>query len=135
MAPARLYVLNVAGAAVFAALWLHGVARIPFEADSTGMCWGIAAVFTGALMERLAGVSWYGTWLGRQLTTLGFVGTVVGLVIALAGVDPSRAGDLSAVKAMAASLVAGMGTAFHTTLVGALGALWLAFCDRVADGR
>ena len=60
-----------------------------------------------------------------SLVMLGLVGTVVGFIIALSGVDPARAGDISAIGPMVSTLIEGMSTALYTTLVGAVLNLWL----------
>jgi hypothetical protein len=63
--------------------------------------------------------------LASSLVTLGLIGTVVGFVIALSGVDPAAAGQVDAVAAMVAELIDGMAVALTTTLVGAVLNLWL----------
>ncbi len=60
-----------------------------------------------------------------SLVMLGLIGTVLGFIIALSGVDPERAGDISAIGPMVSTLIEGMSTALYTTLVGAVLNLWL----------
>ena len=56
----------------------------------------------------------------------GLIGTVVGFIIALSGVDAGKAGDVSAVFPMISTLIAGMSVALYTTLVGSIaGGVWL----------
>ncbi len=64
--------------------------------------------------------------LGSACVVLGLIGTVVGFIIALSGVDPSAAGDVTAVGRMVASLIEGMAIALYTTLVGAVVSMWVA---------
>ncbi len=71
--------------------------------------------------------------LAGSLVFLGLIGTVAGFMIALAGVDPSRAGDAAAVAPMVATLIDGMGLALATTLVGAVTNLWLMTCWRMLE--
>lgn len=59
------------------------------------------------------------------LVMLGLIGTVIGFIIALSGVDPSSAADASAIGPMVANLVDGMAVALNTTLVGAVLNIWL----------
>jgi MotA/TolQ/ExbB proton channel family len=61
----------------------------------------------------------------NSLVLLGLIGTVVGFIIALSGVDPDKAGDFSAVAPMVSTLIEGMSTALYTTLVGAVLNVWL----------
>jgi hypothetical protein len=81
------------------------------------------------LASRIAGVR----QMAASLVFLGLIGTVVGFMIALSGVDPSRAGDVAAVTPMVATLIDGMGLALATTLVGAVLNLWLMANYRILE--
>lgn len=59
------------------------------------------------------------------LVLLGLVGTVLGIIIALGGVDPATVGDISKIGPMVATLVKGMSTALYTTLVGSVLSIWI----------
>lgn len=61
----------------------------------------------------------------NALVLLGLIGTVVGFIIALSGVDPDKAGDFKSVAPMVSTLIEGMSTALYTTLVGAVFNVWL----------
>jgi biopolymer transport protein ExbB/TolQ len=61
----------------------------------------------------------------NSLVILGLIGTVIGFIIALSGVDPQNASDINAVTPMVSTLVEGMSTALYTTLVGAVLNIWL----------
>lgn len=63
--------------------------------------------------------------IANMLVFLGLIGTVVGFIIALSGVDPKTAGDASNIANMVATLIAGMSVALYTTLLGAVLNLWL----------
>jgi len=60
-----------------------------------------------------------------SLVFLGLVGTVIGFIVALSGVDPQASAQLDEVATMVATLVAGMSIALYTTLVGAVLHVWL----------
>ena len=60
-----------------------------------------------------------------SLVMLGLIGTVIGFIIALSGVDPNVTADASAIGPMVANLVDGMAVALNTTLVGAVLNVWL----------
>ncbi|NCF27940.1 MAG: hypothetical protein GWP69_11210 [Gammaproteobacteria bacterium] len=60
-----------------------------------------------------------------SLVFLGLVGTVIGFIVALSGVDPQASAQLDEVAAMVGTLVAGMSIALYTTLVGAVLHVWL----------
>lgn len=61
----------------------------------------------------------------NSLVLLGLIGTVVGFIIALSGVNPQTAGSVDAITPMVAELIHGMSVALYTTLVGAVLHLWL----------
>lgn len=64
-------------------------------------------------------------WLANSLVMMGLIGTVVGFIIALSGVDPMFASDITLIGKMVATLITGLGTAMYTTLVGSVLNLWL----------
>lgn len=63
--------------------------------------------------------------IANSLVLLGLVGTVVGFIIALSGVEPQSAGNVDSIAPMVAELIHGMSVALYTTLVGAVLHLWL----------
>jgi len=64
-------------------------------------------------------------YLAGILVILGLVGTVIGFIIALSGVDPKVTSDISAIGPMVSLLIQGMYVALYTTLVGAILNIWL----------
>lgn len=71
--------------------------------------------------------------IAGNLVLLGLIGTVLGFIMALDGVDPARAGDVAEVGRMVAALVDGMGVALHTTLIGAVLNIWLMLDYRMLE--
>lgn len=69
----------------------------------------------------------YIRYIANSLVLLGLIGTVVGFIIAMQGVTPETAGNISAIGKTISALTHGMGIALYTTLVGAIGNLWLTF--------
>ena len=63
--------------------------------------------------------------LANGLIFLGLIGTVIGFIVALSGVDPAKANQVEHVTTMVATLVNGMSIALYTTLVGAVFYIWL----------
>lgn len=63
--------------------------------------------------------------IASSLVILGLIGTVIGFIIALSGVNPSQAANIEAVPLMVSTLVSGMSTALYTTLVGSVLNIWL----------
>lgn len=98
------------------------------SADSRAL---LASALKLKLTARLATVR----HIASSLVLIGLVGTVLGFIVVLSGVDPSKAADVSAVGPMVSTLVEGMGIALYTTLVGALLNIWLtANCHILSGG-
>lgn len=64
-------------------------------------------------------------YIADSLVLLGLIGTVIGFIIALSGVDSNTVGDTSAIVPMVGQLVKGMSVALWTTLVGSILHVWL----------
>ena len=73
------------------------------------------------LVARIAPVK----HIANSLVLLGLIGTVIGFIVALSGVQPDAAADVGAIGPMISTLIGGMAIALHTTLVGSLLHLWL----------
>ena len=63
--------------------------------------------------------------VANSLVLLGLIGTVIGFIIALSGVDPDSAKNADNVATMVSTLINGMSVALYTTLVGAVLHIWL----------
>ncbi len=83
------------------------------------------ANLAGALRLRLAHRITIVRHIANSLVLLGLIGTVLGFIIALSGVDPEHVSDIRAITPMVSSLISGMSTALYTTLVGAILNVWL----------
>lgn len=69
--------------------------------------------------------------IANNLIILGLIGTVIGFIIALGGVDAERVADVASVAPMVSTLIQGMSVALYTTLVGAVLHVWLMMCYQV----
>jgi hypothetical protein len=69
-----------------------------------------------------------------SLVLLGLIGTVVGFIIALSGVDPESASDVKSIAPMVSTLIGGLSTALYTTLVGSVLNVWLMINYRLLAG-
>ena len=72
--------------------------------------------------------------LANSLVILGLIGTVVGFIMALSGVNAETAGDVDAIGPMVSTLISGMSVALYTTLVGAVLNVWLMSNYRLLEG-
>ncbi len=110
---ARFLILNITGAAILIAGWLHGFVREVAEMDSTGVTYLIAVVLLVGLWRAFRG-DWRGVdFAAILLPVLGILGTVFGVIMVLA------AGEGFADK------LPGIGMALSTTAVGLTGFAWL----------
>jgi hypothetical protein len=69
--------------------------------------------------------------IANALVLLGLIGTVIGFIIALSGVDPDTAKNADSVATMVATLINGMSVALYTTLVGGVLHIWLIINYRI----
>jgi hypothetical protein len=90
----------------------------------------LASTLRLKLVARIAPVK----HIANSLVLLGLIGTVVGFIVALSGVEPDAAADVGAIGPMISTLIGGMAIALHTTLVGSLLHLWLMVNVRLLEG-
>jgi MotA/TolQ/ExbB proton channel family len=83
------------------------------------------AALAGALRLKLAHRIAPVRHMAGTLVLLGLIGTIVGFVIALSGVDQEAVTDASAIGPMVATLLHGMAMALFKTLVGSVLNVWL----------
>ena len=89
------------------------------------------SVHTGALRLKLSNRIANVRHVADSLVFLGLIGTVIGFIMALSGVDPAAATDVDNVASMVSTLVSGMAVALYTTLVGAVLYVWLTINYRI----
>ena len=70
-------------------------------------------------------------FIANILVILGLIGTVIGFIIALSGVDGSISSNPEEVGKMVTSLVKGMSVALYTTLAGSILSVWLNICYQI----
>jgi hypothetical protein len=114
----RFWIFVVSSAALFIAGWFQGTVAFVFENDFTGLTWVVLAIVFAGLFFLWKDWRFPYDFVVNELPTIGLTGTVVGVFIVLSG-GPS-----------ADELLYGLGTALGTTLVAALGRLWLLVLDR-----
>lgn len=102
-----------------------------YLAEVSGRGAGSRAITASALKVKLADRIVAVRHVANSLVLLGLIGTVLGFIIALSGVDPERAGDVRSVAPMVSELIRGMSVALYTTLVGSVLNLWLMVNFRV----
>jgi hypothetical protein len=89
---------------------------------------------TGLLRLRLAQAPSAVRHIAGILVFMGLVGTVIGFIVALSGVDPQKVPAVDNVAPMVARLINGMSIALYTTLIGSVLHLWLMITQRILAG-
>ncbi|MGI9475907.1 MAG: MotA/TolQ/ExbB proton channel family protein [Hyphomicrobiaceae bacterium] len=64
-------------------------------------------------------------YIANSLVFLGLIGTVIGFIIGLSGIDASATTDVNKIAPMITELINGMSIALYTTLLGAVLNIWL----------
>jgi NADH:ubiquinone oxidoreductase subunit 2 (subunit N) len=122
---ARFVVLNLIGLALVAAAWAAEVLAKPYQADSSGMCWLITALFVWGLV-CCARRDWQSVrWVGNVLVYLGMVGTVLGLIMTVGDISADKAQSFESFRLVVTAIYVGAGTALYTNLLACIGYLWL----------
>ena len=124
-----LVLYHMVGLSFLFPLWKSGWIEKIWEGDSTKL-----SVIIGTFLLFGMGLSLFKKWrhvgmLREMLLFLGLIGTVLGVIVAFSGVEPGKLDDIDYVKEMGTVLLSGMGTALYTTLVGAIGFVWLTVCQ------
>jgi hypothetical protein len=136
-----LYGLALCGAQI----WRHSVelndikAGTPAPASRAGQYLGRAAgaspesrlLQSGTLRLKLTNRIVVVRHIANALVFLGLIGTVIGFIIALSGIDPESAAKAENVAEMIATLIGGMSVALYTTLIGAVLYIWLIVAYRI----
>lgn len=142
--PTRLTLVIVAVFAVGMLLAVHRLWRIDHELDCIrsfnppadawarryrdevrGRSSGSRSIAASTLRIRVTDYIAVIRHVAGSLVLLGLIGTVVGFIVALSGVDPDKAADVNSMTSMVATLIQGMSVALYTTLAGAVANLWL----------
>ncbi len=155
----RFLIINIAACALLTAAWLKGWLGMVVVADRSYMTLVIAAALLIGLYlcaTRMIGLRRFVSGLkhpalseprrtvllmrigmvrhiANNLVLLGLIGTVLGFVIAFAGIEPGMIGDTEMAAGMISQVVDGMGVALYTTLVGAIAHIWLYGCYKILE--
>ena len=84
-----------------------------------------------SLRIKLGSKIGYIKFMANTLVILGLIGTVIGFIIALSGVDGSVSSNPEEVSKMVSTLIQGMSVALYTTLVGSICSVWLNICYQI----
>lgn len=154
----RFGILNGMMAALLGYLVVKGYAQKALDADPTGIILGITVLFVALWCSTIISVWKTAKGLnavkfglardsrktpkrlakiqhihdgGQWLAYLGLIGTVVGFIVSMEGVDLGALSTAQGVQAMVPKLVSGMGIALYTTLAGSFFGIWTEFNYRM----
>ena len=96
-----------------------------YLAEVAGRSSGSRAIAASGLRARITSRIAIVRHIANSLVLLGLIGTVLGFIIALSGIEPGAAASVKAIGPMVSNLIRGMSVALYTTLVGAVLNLWL----------
>ncbi|RTL72363.1 MAG: hypothetical protein EKK41_05065 [Hyphomicrobiales bacterium] len=121
----RLAILNFAFACfIIWAGWL-GYVQFVFTHDVSHLSYGIAVLFAVSIAAIFFGKISHIERVEVWLVMLGLIGNLIGFILAMKGIDTSALGSAEGVQKVATNLLAGMGVAFCSSLVGAVAAIWI----------
>lgn len=122
---AKFAALQVVGAGLLVALWLSGCGPMLAKADRLYAAPVIGLAILIGLVCAWRGF-WEATdWIADKLPVLGLIGTVAGVVLAIAGI---KNGDLDAERV---KIFSEIGNALVANLFGIVGYAWLALTERL----
>ncbi|MBZ9984910.1 hypothetical protein LB521_27640 [Mesorhizobium sp. BR-1-1-8] len=121
----RLYIINFAGACFVAWAAWFGYVQFVFSHDVSHISYGIAAVFVLCVVRVFLGHTDHLEEAEKQLTGLGFIGTLVGFILALSGISGASMSTPDGLMSIGTGLLSGVGVAFCASLVGVICAQWL----------
>jgi biopolymer transport protein ExbB/TolQ len=104
-----------------------------FLAATAGRDGATRAALAGLLRLKLQQRLSAPRYVASLLVLLGLIGTVVGFIRALSGIDPATVSDPSAIGPMVSQLLEGMAVALYTTLAGSLLNIWLTLNCRLLE--
>lgn len=121
----RLFVLNFAFACFVAWAASLGYIQFIFTHDISHLSYAISALFVASIAGVFLGKTDHLERVEVWLVTLGLIGNLIGFVLAMHGIDTGALGTAEGVQKVAANLLAGMGVAFCSSLVGAVASIWV----------
>jgi hypothetical protein len=121
----RLFTLNFGFACFLAWAWWLGYVGFVFSHDISHISYLISAVFVWSVARVFWGKTDHLEEAEKQLTGLGFIGTLVGFILALIPVSGGSMSTPDGLMHIGTGLLSGVGVAFCASLVGVICAQWL----------
>jgi hypothetical protein len=121
----RLAILHFGFACFLAWAWQLGYVGFVFTHDVSHISYLITAVFVWCIARVFLGKTDHLEEAEKQLTGLGFIGTLVGFILALVPISDGSMSTPEGLMHIGTGLLSGVGVAFCASLVGVICAQWL----------
>lgn len=121
----RLAIVHFAGLCFLAWAWFLGYVGFVFTHDVSHISYLISAVFVWCVARVFWGKTDHLEEAEKQLTGLGFIGTLIGFILALIPVADGSMSTPDGLMHIGTGLLSGVGVAFCASLVGVVCAQWL----------
>ncbi len=122
----------ILGVICFVVGWYrYDLVNVIVARDATYMTIGMIVLAACTSVSTL-GKHWthWHEFIAEMMTRLGFVGTIIGFMLALSSAGAADAGSLDELVVAIDKVLAGMGVAMTTTLAGLVLQIWLDFQKR-----
>lgn len=123
--PWRLAILNFAFSCFIIWSAVMGYVGFVFTHDVSHISYLITAIFVWCVARVFWGKTDHLEEAEKQLTGLGFIGTLVGFILALVPISEGSMSTPDGLMHIGTGLLSGVGVAFCASLVGVICAQWL----------
>ena len=128
----KWWTVFIVGVICFGVGWLRfDLVNVIVARDATFMTIGMI-VLAGLTSASTMGKHWnhWHEFIAEMMTRLGFVGTIIGFIIALSSAGVTEVENLDGLISSIDKVLSGMGVAMTTTLAGLILQIWLDFQKR-----
>lgn len=131
----RLAILNFGFACFLAWAWQLGYVGFVFTHDTSHITYVIAVAFVWCVARVFWGKIDHLEEAEKQISGLGFIGSLTGLIIALLNVTETNMSTPDGLFHMGTGLLSGIGVAFCASLVSVICAQWIGLINWLVKER
>ncbi len=131
----RFWLFQLFGGSLLCIAQMVGFPLRMWEGDVSKLIILILALFLYGIIEQAQGRWTKADDTGNICVLIGLIGTVLGIIVALTGINAETVADASSVKQVITNMVGGMGTVYYTTLAGAVSLAWLRLGEKFCSGK
>ncbi len=131
----RFWLFQLFGGFLLCISQMVGFPLLIWDGDVSKLIILILALFLYGIAEQSQKLWKKADDTGNICVLVGLIGTVLGIIVALSGVNPESVADAASVKQVVTTMVQGMGTVYYTTLVGAVALAWMRLGEKFCNGK